>query len=346
MRVSRALPDPPRDGAGTIWPSTRSWPRLSGADAPVIDRAFDITPDVPAARSGGTGTRARCGRSVRASPRSSCIIGHADAELRAATADRPTWGAEWRQRDVRLLHERPLPAPRRRSCGLTLVTWRQIGALGPTGAGPMTRSMSAVPAVAPRDGSWRSWARPERRPPPRRRPRGQAPAHAHRRTRTPSAVFPPCVRSTRPAQRPSDDLAGLGPHLAAHRRRGVRSPRPRRPAGRSRPTARRARTATCARCDGALAFDWLYDYSGLRRGAARTRWRADLLDGAAKMLALQSLADPAQASYHNHTARELALAVFALTAIEGHPSVEAAGGAPAGAGRVAPSTTSSRPPSS
>ncbi len=49
---------------------------------------------------------------------------------------------------------------------------------------------------------------------------------------------------------------------------------------------------------------------------------ADLVDGAERMLALQSLADPAQASYHNHTVRELALAVFALAAVEGHPSVE------------------------
>jgi hypothetical protein len=41
------------------------------------------------------------------------------------------------------------------------------------------------------------------------------------------------------------------------------------------------------------------------------------------MLAQPSLRDPGQASYHNHTARELALAVFSLAAIEGHPSVEA-----------------------
>ena len=40
------------------------------------------------------------------------------------------------------------------------------------------------------------------------------------------------------------------------------------------------------------------------------------------MLALPSLADPSQASYHNHTARELALAAFALWAVEGEPSVE------------------------
>ena len=72
----------------------------------------------------------------------------------------------------------------------------------------------------------------------------------------------------------------------------------------------------------ALAFDWLYGYPGFD-AALKDGVAADLLDGAAKMLALQSLADPAQASYHNHTARELALAVFALTAVEGHPSVEA-----------------------
>ncbi len=71
-----------------------------------------------------------------------------------------------------------------------------------------------------------------------------------------------------------------------------------------------------------LAFDWLYDYPGFD-AALKDKLAADLLDGAAKMMALQSLADPAQASYHNHTARELALAVFALTAIEGHASVEA-----------------------
>ena len=49
----------------------------------------------------------------------------------------------------------------------------------------------------------------------------------------------------------------------------------------------------------------------------------ELVDGAAKMLARQSLADPRQAPYHNHTVRELALATFALVAVEGHPSVEA-----------------------
>ena len=61
---------------------------------------------------------------------------------------------------------------------------------------------------------------------------------------------------------------------------------------------------------------------GLRRraqgpggGGPRGRGRADA--GAARRSQ-----DPAQASYHNHTARELALAVFSLAAVEGHPSVE------------------------
>ena len=40
------------------------------------------------------------------------------------------------------------------------------------------------------------------------------------------------------------------------------------------------------------------------------------------MLEKQSLADPSQASYHNYTLREVALATFALTAVEGHASVE------------------------
>jgi hypothetical protein len=72
----------------------------------------------------------------------------------------------------------------------------------------------------------------------------------------------------------------------------------------------------------ALAFDWLYGYAGFDR-AFKDAVAADLVTGAEEMLALQSLQDPSQASYHNHTARELALAVFALVAVEGHASVEA-----------------------
>src|SRR6185503_3059145 len=82
----------------------------------------------------------------------------------------------------------------------------------------------------------------------------------------------------------------------------------------------------------ALEFDWLYDCPCF--GAdLKDRVAAELLDGAARMLALPSLADPAQASYHNHTVRELTLAAFALAAVEGHPGVE---------GRAAPLRAQSR----
>ena len=71
-----------------------------------------------------------------------------------------------------------------------------------------------------------------------------------------------------------------------------------------------------------MAFDWLYGYPGFD-AALKDAVAADLVAGAEQMLALPSLKDPAQASYHNHTVRELALAVFSLAAVEGHPSVEA-----------------------
>jgi hypothetical protein len=70
-----------------------------------------------------------------------------------------------------------------------------------------------------------------------------------------------------------------------------------------------------------LAFDWLYAYPGFD-AALKDAVAADLLAGAAQMLGLPSLRDPGQASYHNHTVRELALAAFALAALEGHASVE------------------------
>jgi len=70
-----------------------------------------------------------------------------------------------------------------------------------------------------------------------------------------------------------------------------------------------------------LAFDWLYGFAGFD-AALKDRVAGELVEGAERMMALQSLANPGQASYHNHTVRELALAVFALAAVEGHPSVE------------------------
>ena len=71
----------------------------------------------------------------------------------------------------------------------------------------------------------------------------------------------------------------------------------------------------------ALAFDWLYSWPGFD-AAAKDRVAKELVDGAAEVVARQSLTPPAQASYHNHAVRDLALAAFGLWAVEGHPSVE------------------------
>jgi predicted glycoside hydrolase/deacetylase ChbG (UPF0249 family) len=97
-------------------------------DAIVIDRAFDIPPAVPP-----EGWADWYDAQIRGiGPGVTQIVMHlgiADAELRAGTRDRPTWGADWRQRDLdyftsdrfrRLLREQ----------GLQVVTWREIGALG------------------------------------------------------------------------------------------------------------------------------------------------------------------------------------------------------------------------
>ena len=72
----------------------------------------------------------------------------------------------------------------------------------------------------------------------------------------------------------------------------------------------------------ALAFDWLYD-SAVFDAALKDQVATELLAGSQRMAALQSLADPAQASYHNHSMRELALGTFAIAAIENHASVAA-----------------------
>jgi hypothetical protein len=108
-----------------------------GPDAPVIDRAFDISPDIPPERWADWYEE----QIRKIGPGVTAIVmhlGQADDELRAATADRPTWGAEWRQRDAtfftsdrfrRLVEE----------CGLTLVTWREIGAAFKAAAPPQAR---------------------------------------------------------------------------------------------------------------------------------------------------------------------------------------------------------------
>jgi len=70
-----------------------------------------------------------------------------------------------------------------------------------------------------------------------------------------------------------------------------------------------------------LAFDWLYNYPGFDT-QLKDRVAAELLKAAEQMLADQSLKEVQLAMYHNYPVRYLTLAIFALTAIEGHPSVE------------------------
>ena len=55
-----------------------------------------------------------------------------------------------------------------------------------------------------------------------------------------------------------------------------------------------------------LAFDWLYGCP-LFDGALKDEVAKELVGGAEQILKGQALADPASASYHNHTVRELAL---------------------------------------
>lgn len=71
-----------------------------------------------------------------------------------------------------------------------------------------------------------------------------------------------------------------------------------------------------------LAFDWLYNYPGFD-AALKDRVAGELVKAAAQMMQDQSLRDPQLSMYHNYTVRYLTLALFALAAVEGHPSVEA-----------------------
>ena len=70
-----------------------------------------------------------------------------------------------------------------------------------------------------------------------------------------------------------------------------------------------------------LAFDWLYNYPGFD-SRLKDRIAGELLKAAEQMMADQSLKEVQLAMYHNYPVRYLTLAIFALTAIEGHPSVE------------------------
>lgn len=71
-----------------------------------------------------------------------------------------------------------------------------------------------------------------------------------------------------------------------------------------------------------LAFDWLYNYPGFD-AALKDRIALEFLGAAERMFADPALAGPKLVAYHNYTVRYLTLATFALTAVEGRPSVEA-----------------------
>ncbi len=139
--------------------------------------------------------------------------------------------------------------------------------------------------------------------------------------RDPFAGLPALRARWAAGERPSTDLPGLALSYLlsgdeSFARRALEELRADKPTG-SRGSNRYVRTL-----NRSLAFDWLHGYPGFD-AALKDAVAADLVAGAEQMLALPSLKDPAQASYHNHTVRELALAVFALAAVEGHPSVEA-----------------------
>lgn len=71
----------------------------------------------------------------------------------------------------------------------------------------------------------------------------------------------------------------------------------------------------------ALAFDWLFDYSGFDR-TLKDRVAGELRDGAAAMLAMADFKDPSQYSYHNYSVRYLALAAFSSVAVDGYPDCD------------------------
>jgi len=96
------------------------------ADAALIDRAFDIPPDVPADRWGDWYEK-EIGQIGPGITEIVMHLGIADAELQAGTAERATWGAEWRQRDFDFFTSerfRRLLAQN----DLKLVTWREVAA--------------------------------------------------------------------------------------------------------------------------------------------------------------------------------------------------------------------------
>lgn len=120
--------------------------------------------------------------------------------------------------------------------------------------------------------------------------------------------------------RPSDDLAGwaltyLLTNDESFARRAVEEMR------RTHPPEKAGSRTYPDYVRWSLAFDWLYNYKGFD-AALKDRVAGELVKGAGAMLEDQSLKDPSLSMYHNYTVRYLTLAAFALTAVEGHASVE------------------------
>src|SRR5437867_2405236 len=122
-------------------------------------------------------------------------------------------------------------------------------------------------------------------------------------------------------ERSSDDLPGwaLGYRLSgdeSYARRAVEA------LARPRPRQQRGSNRYIETLNDALAFDWLYGYTGFD-DAMKDRLTRELVDAAETELANPLLADPEAVSYHNHFVRYLTRAAVALYAVEGEPSVEA-----------------------
>jgi heparin/heparan-sulfate lyase len=122
-------------------------------------------------------------------------------------------------------------------------------------------------------------------------------------------------------ERPSDDLPGwaLSYLLSgdeSYARRAVEA------LARPRPRQQRGSNRYIETLNDALAFDWLYGYTGFD-DAMKDRLARELVDAAETELANPLLADPEAVSYHNHFVRYLTRAAVALYAVEGERSVEA-----------------------
>jgi heparin/heparan-sulfate lyase len=66
-----------------------------------------------------------------------------------------------------------------------------------------------------------------------------------------------------------------------------------------------------------LAFDWIFDYRGFD-AALRDRIAAELMEGAAAMIATADFTDPTSYSYHNYASRYLSLPAFISVALDGY----------------------------